>query len=53
MMDEETVRELREVVKEVIREANARHANNGRMMESFGDAARRIRRQIDRGEVEE
>ncbi len=52
-MDEETLRELREAVKEVIRKANARHVNNGRMMESFGDAARRIRRQINRGEVEE
>ncbi len=52
-MDEETMQEIREILREVVREADDRHARHTHQMESTEAAARRIRGQIECGEVEE
>ena len=52
-MDEETMQEIREILREMVKETNERQVRNPHPMESTEAAARRIRSQIERGEVEE
>ncbi len=47
------MQELKQVLREVDKEARAWRARDPHLMESAENAARRIREQIERGEVEE
>ena len=53
MMDEETIQEIREILRDIIEEADEWNARSSHSMASTEAAARRIREQIDSGEVEE
>ena len=52
-MDDETMQEVREILREMVKETDERHARSPHPMESTEAAVRRIRAQIERGEVEE
>ncbi len=52
-MDEETMQEIREILREIVREADERYARSPHSMKSTEAEARRIREQVERGEVKE